>query len=346
MRRGGDVFHVETAIAQEPAVEGQMLKKSILFAAVAGVFVWTGAAHTHEFAIDLTHPIPTYHPMEGDPIKADLAKPWLNSTPHMTFERQAILTISEWPTNTGYFDSGKLIVDEHHGTHLDSLAHFLNNDETMEPGGIAPADRPTMESIPVGSLVGPVVLIDISGRVQAELDKNGGQPSPDISVTDFSEASANVVTPDDIEAVADQLAEGTWLVLNLGWSRFYFDGGADWEQSVYLNGFNHPGMNRAAVDKLVEVMERKGIVLAGIAADNLAIELGEGSVGEGDNHDTDVWYSHTRLFQKGVLLLENVANIGELATAIRRGSDCTLVVGAPKHTRGVGGPSRVIALCK
>lgn len=322
-----------------------MLRKFVVFAAVAGVFAWTSAAHSQGVVIDLTHPIPTFQPMEGDPIKADLARPWLNSTPHPTFDQQAILTISVWPTNTGYFDSGKLIVDEHHGTHIDSLAHFLNNGGTMEPGGILPANRPTMESIPVGSLIGPVVLIDISGRVQAELDKNGGQPSRDTSVTDFSEASANVVTPDDIDAVADQLTDGAWLVLNLGWSRFYFDGGADWDKSVYLNGFNHPGLNRAAVDRLVEVMASKGIVLAGVAADNLAIDTGEGNVGEGPDMNTNVWYSHTRLFQKGVLLLENVANIGELAAAIQGGKSCTLIVGAPKHTRGSGGPSRVMALC-
>lgn len=322
-----------------------MFRKFVVFAAFAGVFAWTGAAHAHQLVIDLTHPIPTFHPMDGDPIKADLAQPWLNSTPHPTFDQQAILTISVWPTNTGYFDSGKLIVDEHHGTHIDALAHFLNNGGTMEPGGILPANRPTMESIPVGSLIGPVVLIDISGRVQAELDKNGGQPSQDLGVTDFSEASANVVTPDDIDAVADQLTDGAWLVLNLGWSRFYFDGGADWDKSVYLNGFNHPGLNRAAVDRLVEVMASKGIVLAGVAADNLAIDTGEGNVGEGPDMNTDVWYSHTRLFQKGVLLLENVANIGELAAAIQGGASCTLIVGAPKHTRGSGGPSRVMALC-
>ena len=238
-----------------------MFRKSVYIAAVASIFACSGAASAHQFAIDLTHPIPTFHPMEGDPIKADLAQPWLKSTPHPTFDQQAILTISEWPTNTGYFDSGKLIVDEHHGTHLDSLAHFLNNKDSMEPGGIVSADRPTMESVPVQSLVGPIVLIDISGRVQAELDKNGGRPSPDRTVTDFSESSANVVTADDIEAVADQLTEGAWLVLNLGWSRFYFDGGGDWEKSVYLNGFNHPGMNHAAVDKLVDVMHRKGITL-------------------------------------------------------------------------------------
>jgi kynurenine formamidase len=29
-----------------------------------------------------------------------------------------------------------------------------------------------------------------------------------------------------------------------------------------------------------------------------------------------------------------------------RPDSCTLIVGAPKHVRGSGGPSRVIALCE
>ena len=90
----------------------------------------------------------------------------------------------------------------------------------------------------------------------------------------------------------------------------------------------------------------KGIRLAGVAADNLAIDDGEGNIGVGPNMDTDVWYSHTRLFQRGALLLENVANISELAAAMNGGATCNLVVGAPKHVRGTGGPSRVFAFCE
>lgn len=312
----------------------------------AALFGGVATVQAETFWIDLTHPIPTFKPMEGDPLKADLNQPWLDSRPHPTFDQQAILTISEWPTNNGYFDSGKLIIDEHHGTHLDSLNHFLNNDQTMEAGGIPVADRISAERLTAEQLIGPIVVIDISSRVQAELDKNGGKPNPDTGVTDFSDASGNVVTPDDIEAVADKLQNGTWLVLNLGWSRFYFDGGPDWEKSVYLNGFNHPGMNHEAVDKLTEVLAEKNIQLAGIGADNLAIDTGQGNVGEGPNMDTNVWYTHVRFLQRGILLLENMANLDELSTAINGGASCTLVVGAPKHTRGTGGPSRVMAMCE
>ena len=195
----------------------------------------------------------------------------------------------------------------------------------------------------------PIVLIDISGRVQRELDKNGGKPSPDTSVTDFGESSGNVVTAADVEAVADQLVDGAWLVMNLGWARFYFDAAPGWEepgweQSTYINGWNQPGMNREAVDKLSEIIDRRGIKLGGVAADNIGIDTGEGSLGDGGTMDTNVWYSHTKLFQRGVLILENVANLDQLSM-VPDPHSCKLVVGAPKHVRGTGGPSRVFALC-
>ncbi len=42
----------------------------------------------------------------------------------------------------------------------------------------------------VEDLIGKAVVIDISARVQAELDKNSGKPSPDTKITDFSNRSA------------------------------------------------------------------------------------------------------------------------------------------------------------
>ena len=47
---------------------------------------------------------------------------------------------------------------------------------------------------------------------------------------------------------------------------------------------------------------------------------------------------NVRLLQRGVKFVENAANLGQLAMANPDG--CTLVVGAPKHVRGTGGPSR------
>ena len=293
------------------------------------------------FTVDLTHPIPTYQPMKGDPMKPDMAKPWLDSKPIPTFGQQTVFALGKFPTNQGHFDLGTLVLSEHHGTHLDTAGHYINNKGSMEPGGTPPEQRKLAHQLGAADLIGPVVLIDISGRVHKELDKNGGRPSPDPAVTDFSDTSANVVTADDIAAVADQLKPGVWLVLNLGWSHFYQQG-TDFAKDPYINGGNQPGLSRAAVDKLIRVMARNG-PSSGIVADNIGVETGQSGKGEDDKW-TNSWYAHVRLLQRGVKFVENAANLGRLAQA--KPGACTLVVGAPKHVRGTGGPSRVMAICE
>ncbi|MGI9303869.1 MAG: cyclase family protein [Gammaproteobacteria bacterium] len=318
-----------------------MLKK-FLAAAVWISLSATTSAFAETFVLDLTHPIPTFKPMEGDPMKPDTNQPWGDSVPIPSFAGQAILSFSDFPTNQGKFEVGRLILGEHHGTHLDSPAHYANNDASMEPGGTPPKDRKRTHQLDANDLTGPVVLIDISGRVETELAKNGGKPSPDKGVTDFSESSPNVVTADDIGAVADQLDDGVWLVLNTAWSKFFFQG-ADFAKDPYINGWNHPGISHGAVDKLIELMDKKNIKVSGIVADNIGVDSGESARGEDDKW-TNSWYAHVRLLQRGVKLVENAANLGQLAMA--KPGSCTLVVGAPKHVRGAGGPSRVIAMCE
>ncbi len=43
-----------------------------------------------------------------------------------------------------------------------------------------------------------------------------GKPSPDTKITDFSNRSANVIMPEDVDAIADQLEEGDWIVAASG----------------------------------------------------------------------------------------------------------------------------------
>lgn len=234
------------------------------------------------------------------------------------------------------------MLTEHHGTHLDAPGHYINDANSQEAAGIAIERRKLSHTLGSDDLVGKVVVIDISSRVETELAKNGGRPSPDKAVTDFSNASNNVVTADDIAAVADQLENGTWLALNLGWSKFFFQG-ADFAKDPYINGWNHPGMNKEAVDKLIEVMEQKNITIGGIIADNFGIDSGQSAKGDDDKWSNS-WHAHVRLLQRGVKFVENGTNLDQLATA--RPGSCTLVVGVLKHVRGTGGPSRVLALCE
>ncbi len=318
--------------------------RGILLSAMAAatLALAAGPAAAESFTIDLTHPIPTFKPMEGDPMKPDPNQPWLNSVAHPSFGQQAVLSISQFPTSDGHFDLGQIILSEHHGTHLDTSGHYVNNPESMEAGGMAPGKRKLAHQLGAGDLIGTAVVIDISGRVQSELDKNGGKPSPDKSVTDFSNSSANVVTADDIAAVADRLSNDTWLVLNLGWSDYFFQG-TDFAKDPYINGWNHPGMNKAAVDKLISVMDAKDIRIKGIIADNIGIDSGASAIGDDDKW-TNSWDAHVRLLQRGLLFVENATNLGQVAMA--KAGSCTVVVGAPKHVRGTGGPSRILAICE
>lgn len=296
-----------------------------------------------KLSIDLSHPIPTFAPSSEDPMKADLSQPYGDSVPIPTFGGQTVLSFGQFPTNQGHFKLGTLVLAEHHGTHLDSSAHYVNDAASLERGNPAADARKHTHDLDADDLIGHAVLIDISGRVEMELARNGGRPSPDPAVTDFSNDSANVVTADDIAAVEQQIKDGVWLVLNTGWSKFYFDG-TDFARDPYINGFNHPGMNKAAVDKLIEIMDRKGVLIGGIIADNIGIDSGQSAVGDDDKW-TNSWYAHVRLLQRGVKFVENATNLGLLAQ-VKNPGQCTIVVGAPKHVAGSGGPSRVLALCR
>lgn len=308
--------------------------------AIAGLSVIAaGAAMAGNFLVDLTHPIGTFKPLNGDITKPDLESPLLDSIAVPTFGQQAVYDFNfGFTTNQGKFQLGQILLSEHHGTHMDSSRHFVNNAETTEGDD---SRRKYMHQMTAEDLIGPAVVIDISARVQAELDKNGGNPSPDTSVTDFSNASNNVVTAADIDAVASQLADRSWVVVNLGWSRFFYD--PNGATTPYFNGWNFPGLNKGAIDRLIEIEDEKGIRINGIVADNIGIDTGESSIGK-EGKWIDSWHSHVRGLQRGWKLVENATNLGQVAMV--GSGNCQIVVGAPKHVQGGGGPSRVLALCE
>ena len=303
-----------------------------LLAATASVMSLSASADT--VTIDLSHPIPTFAPSADDPMKPDLSKPYLDSVPIPTFGGQAVLSLGQFPTSDGHFDLGTIVLAEHHGTHLDTPGHYINSADSMEKGGIPADQRKLAHQLDASDLIGKAVMIDISGRVDTELAKNGGVPSPDKNVTDFSNVSSNVVGADDIMAIKDKIDNGVWLVINTGWSRFYFSG-TDFKKDPYINGFNHPGISKAGVDKLIDIMSEKGVLINGIIADNIGIDSGQSAVGDDDKW-TNSWHAHVRLLQRGVKFVENATNLGQLKMAGDPG-DCTIVVGAPKHVRGTGG---------
>jgi kynurenine formamidase len=294
--------------------------------------------------IDMTHAIPTFSPSSNDATKPDLSKPIGHSSPITGFYHQAVLyPIDNWPTNQGYFRSSAILIQEHNGTSVNAPNHYFNNQESSEAAAIPNEQRKAADQLTTAQLTGNVVMIDVSSRVTAELNKNDGKPSQDLNITDFSDTSMATIRASDVRAVESQIKEGVWVVGNVGWDHFYFSGTDDWDKSQYTNGLNHPGFTAEAIEELIKIMDEKKVKIAGIAADSLSTDSGQGAKGTDDKWSNG-WPAHVRLYQRDILIVENLANVDKLAE--KADGSCALMVGALKHIGGTGGPARVMAVCQ
>lgn len=293
--------------------------------------------------IDLSHPIPTFAPSKSDATKPDLTKPVNNSTPIAGFYHQAILyPTDKWATSQGYFKSRAILIQEHNGTSFNAPNHYHNDQVSIEKGAVPSSKRKAAHQLGTEQLTGNIVLIDVSHRVKAELEKNGGKPSSDLKVTDFSDSSSATIRAADVRAVADKITEGAWLVGRVGWEQFYFSGTEDWDKSQYVNGLNHPGFTSEAIEEIIKIMDEKNIKISGIAADSFSTDSGQGAKGS-DEKWSNAWPAHVRLYQRDILIVENLTNLSLLA---QQQGDCSLMVGALNHVGGTGGPARVMAVCE
>ncbi|MEM9428338.1 MAG: cyclase family protein [Pseudomonadota bacterium] len=167
------------------------------------------------------------------------------------------------------------------------------------------ADGQSVDEIPVENLVCPLCVIDIREKAAAEDDAT--------------------VTPDDLTAwiaAHGPIPDGACVAMNSGWqahvttSKF---------RNIDDNGVQHyPGFHIEAVQMLIE---ETGAV--GLAADTLSLDIGASQTFE----------THYAWLPTNRWGIENIANIDAVPAA-----GATLVVGAPKHRGGSGGPARVIAL--
>jgi len=292
--------------------------------------------------IDLSHPIPTFEPSVNDATKPDLQKPINSSMPIAGFYQQAILyPADKWPTSQGHFNSRSILIQEHNGTSFNAPNHYFNDRYSREAMAIPFVERKAAHQLGSEQLTGNIVLIDVSARVEQELRKNNGVPSPNITVTDFSDGSMATIRASDVRAVEDDIIDGAWIVGRVGWDEFYFSGTEDWDESTYVNGLNHPGFTAEAIEEIIKIMDEKGIKISGIAADSFSTDSGEGAKGTDDKW-SNAWPAHVRLYQRDVLIVENLANLDLLA---KQQGDCSLMVGALNHIGGTGGPARVMAVC-
>ena len=296
---------------------------------------------------DLTQPTPMFEPKDGDPTQPDLNKPLAESRPtagHGGF--QGVRTAKpDLSTARGHFQWGNFFLDEHYATHVDSQCHFVTTDPDLK---IDDPDRRTSGEFTLDDLIGPVVYVDIRARVERELARNGGMPSPDPAVTNFGDEGQATVRSADLESLEPHIVERAFIVINTGWDRFFW--GVPPENGwlhAYVNGLNHPGLTPEATDWLMALEERKGIRINGIVADNIAVESGESLMGpegsvQGETARLNGPYLHAVGLQRGWKLVENATNLGALAHH-RQGTG-TLIVGASRIAGLSGAPARVIAM--
>lgn len=167
------------------------------------------------------------------------------------------------------------------------------------------ADGQSVDEVPIENLVAPLVVVDIREKADAEADAQ--------------------LTPDDIAAwksAHGDLPERCCVALFSGWEAHI---GTDKFRGADDQGVQHyPGYHVEAAQMLLEESD-----VVGIASDTLSLDIGASA-----SFDTHYAWLPTNRWG-----LENVANLGDVPAA-----GATLIVGAPKHKGGSGGPSRVMAL--
>ena len=244
-------------------------------------------------------------PRQGSSIPDDLR--WIDLT--YSFDSSTLY----WPNNTKpflhstdaegftqqgyYYSSYSICTPEHGGTHLDAPIHFA-------------AGKYTADQIPLSSLTGSAVVIDVSEKALKNRDY--------------------LVSKEDIlkwEEANGKISDSTIILIRTGYGQFYpnrekYFGSAKTGTEA-LTELHFPGIDPAAADWLVR--ERK---IKAVGLDTPSLDFGQ----------SKDFKAHQVLMGNNVPGFENLANLDQLpAKAI-------YVVALPmKIGKGSGGPLRIIA---
>ncbi len=221
--------------------------------------------------LDLTHTLaPSFPTFGGDP----------------QLELEAMFALA----NDGY-NMVRWLVVEHTGTHMDAPFHF--------------SDGPTADQIPVEELMGPLVVVDIRTKAEANPDAQ--------------------LTPDDLaawESAHGPIPDGAIVAMNSGWDAFV--SGSKFRNADDAGVMHFPGFHIEAIEMLLGERSAKGIFV-----DTLSLDFGP-------SPDFAVHYRWLPASKWGI---ESVANLGQLPA-----SGALAIVGGPKIAGATGGPSRIFAL--
>lgn len=199
-------------------------------------------------------------------------------------------------TEGGYwYAAGEFTSAEHGGTHLDSPIHFAEG-------------KRSVDEIPVGALIGPAVVIDVSA--QAAADRDYRATAEDLAA---------------FEAEHGRIAAGTIVVVRTGW-------GNRWPDALRYLGddtpgdttnLHFPGLSAALAEQLA--LRR----VAGVGIDTASLDHGPSSD----------FIVHRILNEADIYGLENLANAERLPA-----TGATLIALPIKIAEGTGSPARVVAI--
>ena len=168
------------------------------------------------------------------------------------------------------------------------------------------AGRTSVDRLPIDKFFAPLAVVSIKARV----DKN-----PDTAVS-----------VDDIlawEKLHGRLPAGAFVAMYSGWDARITDGkkflNADAKDTMHT-----PGFGGEAAKFLVEQRD-----IVGVGVDTLSLDLGTSTSP----------VAHLTVLGAGKYGVEVIANLASVPA-----SGATIIVGAPKHLGGTGGPVRLFAV--
>lgn len=166
-------------------------------------------------------------------------------------------------------------------------------------------DGASVDEIPVGDLIVPLCVIDIAAKAAEDADAQ--------------------VTPDDLRAWIDAngpIPDRACVAMHSGWAgKVSSDAFAGRDSD---GGLHFPGFHIEATQMLLEET-----AAAAIAVDTLSLDHGPSAD----------FATHYAWLPAGRYGIENLAGLDRVPAA-----GATLVVGAPNHAGGTGGPARIFAM--
>lgn len=166
-------------------------------------------------------------------------------------------------------------------------------------------DGQSVAEIPVSNLIAPLCVIDIAARAEGDADAR--------------------LTPDDIKAWMAKhgdIPANACVALYSGWGKKVDSAG--FRNADDAGKQHYPGFHVEAAQML---MEETGAM--SLASDTLSLDHGI----------SEDFATHYAWLPTGRFGIENIANLDKVPA-----KGATLVIGAPKHRGGTGGPARIFAM--